>query len=518
MGKTRGVRSILQIFEMPPKKHKKRKNKPKKNWDEPDEIKRAPHSIVIFRGNVGKYIEELMRDFRRVMEPNTASSLKVTDKNTIKDFVSIAGPLHVTHLVMFSRSEISPYLRLCRLPHGPTLTFKILQYSLSKDIVSVQKRQHTYDKQYLTHPLVVLNNFSGEALQLQLMTSMFQNMFPSINVATVKLNSIRRCVLLHYHPEDGSVEFRHYSVKAVPVGVSKAVKRLVQSKVPDLSNLNDISEFISRSGQFSDSEAEDDPVSKVTLPQNLAGRGSKAGAKSAVRLIELGPRIRMELLKIEEGLVEGEVLYHQYIQKTEEEKKLIKLRRDQQRNTKEKLRKIQDANVKKKEEAKQKLKEKSMEGIRRKQAMVPYSQNEGEEEKDDDDAEYYRKEVGKEPEKDLFAQGIKSKRSSLSGPAAKRAKIEKKKAANIANKSTAGSRKFGNKSDDRDSKGEFRRGGYKKDGIKNEGKFKKDGKFKRDGGRDGGRGDKSSGSKGPKNRKPGFKGASKVRGKKSSRK
>merc|ERR1712071_462115 len=104
----------------------------------------------------------------------------------------------------------------------------------------------------------------------------------------------------------------------------------------------------------------------------------------------------------------------------------------------------------------------------------------------------------------------------LSGPAAKRAKIEKKKAANIANKSTAGSRKFGNKSDDRDSKGEFRRGGYKKDGIKNEGKFKKDGKFKRDGGR-GGRGDKFSGSKGPKNRKPGFKGASKVRGKKSSR-
>jgi len=62
----------------------------------------------------------------------------------------------------------------------------------------------------------------------------------------VKLNCIRRCVLLHYYPEDGTVEFRHYSVKAVPVGVSKAVKRLVQSKVPDLSNLNDISEFITR--------------------------------------------------------------------------------------------------------------------------------------------------------------------------------------------------------------------------------------------------------------------------------
>ena len=162
-----------------------RNKKPKKNWDEPEEIKRAPHSIVIFRGHVGKYIEELMRDFRRVMEPNTASNLKVSEKNTIKDFVSIAGPLHVTHLLMFSRSELSPYLRLCRLPHGPTLTFKIMEYSLSKDVVSIQKRQHTHDTQYQTHPLVVLNNFGGEELKLQLMTSMFQNMFPSINVATV---------------------------------------------------------------------------------------------------------------------------------------------------------------------------------------------------------------------------------------------------------------------------------------------------------------------------------------------
>ncbi len=137
-----------------------------------------------------------MRDFRRVMEPNTASSLKATEKNSIKDFVSIAGPLHVTHLVMFSRSELSPYLRLCRLPHGPTLTFKILEYSLSKDVVSIQKRQNTYDKQYLSHPLVVLNNFAGDELKLQLMTSMFQNMFPSINVAKVCYNICRLNLLI----------------------------------------------------------------------------------------------------------------------------------------------------------------------------------------------------------------------------------------------------------------------------------------------------------------------------------
>ena len=84
---------------------------------------------------------------------------------------------------MFSRSEISPYMRIFRLPQGPTLTFKLLEYSLAKDVVSAKKRQHTYDKQFLTQPLNVLNNFAGDGMHL--MIPMFQNMFPSINVTTV---------------------------------------------------------------------------------------------------------------------------------------------------------------------------------------------------------------------------------------------------------------------------------------------------------------------------------------------
>lgn len=427
------------------------------------------------------------------MEPNTASSLKGAEKNSIKDFVSIAGPLHVTHLVMFSRTELAPYMRIGRLPHGPTLTFKVLEYALSKDVVSIQRRQHTYDKQFLTHPLVVLNNFAGEELKLQLMTSMFQNMFPSINVATVKLNTIRRCVLIHYYPEDGSVEFRHYSIKPVPVGVTKAVKRLVQNKIPNLGHMNDISEFISRAGQFSDSEAEDEPASKLTLPQNLAGRGSKAGAKSAIRLVELGPRMRLQLIKIEEGLVDGEVLYHQFIEKTEEERKLIRKRRETKKKNDEKVRKIQDAQRKKKDEEKEKHKEKSMEGMRRKKALSTYATNEegGSDDKEDDDAEYYRSEVGQEPEKDLFTTRVRSAKSSLSGPAAKRAKIEKKKYAEKDAKQTKGGKMSGFKKNREDGDREFRRKGFKP-GQKN---------------------DKPFGNKQRTGGKPGFKGASKIQGK-----
>jgi len=43
---------------------------------EPDELTRAPHSFVITRGNTSGYVHELTKDFRKVMEPFTAISLK----------------------------------------------------------------------------------------------------------------------------------------------------------------------------------------------------------------------------------------------------------------------------------------------------------------------------------------------------------------------------------------------------------------------------------------------------------
>ena len=75
---------------------------------------------------------------------------------------------------------------------------------------------------------------------------------------------------------------------------------------------------------------------KVTLPTRMAGPGNVASAQSSVKLtgswgvladiliwffkitllvllyIELGPRMMLTLLKIEEGLCEGKTLYHRY--------------------------------------------------------------------------------------------------------------------------------------------------------------------------------------------------------------
>lgn len=61
----------------------------------------------------------------------------------------------------------------------------LLQYSLIKDVVSSLKRHRMHEQQFTHHPLLVLSNFGLQQIQVKLMASMFQNMFPSINVHRV---------------------------------------------------------------------------------------------------------------------------------------------------------------------------------------------------------------------------------------------------------------------------------------------------------------------------------------------
>lgn len=135
---------------------------------------------------------------------------------------------------------------MMRLPRGPTLTFKIHNFSLAKDVVSSLKKQTVVDEAYKTSPLLVLNSFSGEGMQMKMMASMFQNMFPTINLTSVDLNTVRRCVLLNYNSSSKLIDFRHYNVKVVPVGISKGAKKMVQGKIPNLSRCNDMSEFFTK--------------------------------------------------------------------------------------------------------------------------------------------------------------------------------------------------------------------------------------------------------------------------------
>jgi ribosome biogenesis protein SSF1/2 len=93
---------------------------------------------VIKRGRVGLYTKELLQDTRDLLYPFTASKLKESKKNTLKDFIAVAGQFAVSHMLVFSQTDKACYLRLIKNPKGPTVTFKIDEYSLAKDVIKYQ--------------------------------------------------------------------------------------------------------------------------------------------------------------------------------------------------------------------------------------------------------------------------------------------------------------------------------------------------------------------------------------------
>ncbi|XP_051897802.1 suppressor of SWI4 1 homolog [Pristis pectinata] len=385
----------------------------------------VPHSFVFHRGQVGRNVLQLITDMRRVMEPYTARSLTVRKKNLLKDFVSVAGPLGVTHFLIFTKSPTSVNFKLARLPRGPTLTFRVRQYSLMKDVVSSLKRHRMHESQFTHHPLLVLSNFAKAGMHIKLMATMFQNLFPTINVYKVGLNTIKRCVLVNYNTTTQLIEVRHYSIKVVPAGMSRGVKKLLQEKFPNMSKFEDISELLVKGANLSESEAEQDGDHNITeLPQHYAGRGNFKAQQSAIRLTEIGPRLTLELVKIEEGMCDGEVMYHSFVGKSEEEVQQLLQRKEKRQRLKEERKKRQEENIRRKKKEREQHKKKSLEGMRRKKLQVGEAEGDSEAEdpgtgenqdqsdksEDDSDREHYRQEVGVEPDDDLFPGASNRKR------------------------------------------------------------------------------------------------------------
>lgn len=65
-----------------------------------------------------------------------------------------------------------------------------------------------------------------------------------------------------------------------------------------------------RPGYGSESEV-DDEAATVSLPTDL-GRLNRASNKSAVKLQEIGPRMTLQLVRIEEGLCSGGIIFSEF--------------------------------------------------------------------------------------------------------------------------------------------------------------------------------------------------------------
>jgi ribosome biogenesis protein SSF1/2 len=318
----------------------------------------------------------------------------------------MTGPLGVTHLFLFSRSKNgNVHLRVALTPRGPTITFRVDRYALAKDIAKSQKHPRGGGKEYQTAPLLVMNNFVSQNAtdtgadpikkQLEsLTTTIFQSMFPPINPQSTPLNSIRRILLLNRETQaDGTyvLSLRHYAITTRKTGVSKRVRRFDPTEqrlrekktgaLPNLGKLNDVADYIldpAAGGYTSASETELDTDNEIEVmesttqrvlskreQQKLANNGGKKAGKTeqssnvekrAVKLVELGPRMRLRMVKVEEGVCEGKVMWNEYVTKTKEEEKALEEKWEVRRKEKEARKKVQRENVERKKELKKNTK------------------------------------------------------------------------------------------------------------------------------------------------------------------
>lgn len=81
--------------------------------------------------------------------------LQEKKKNNLRDFLNVAGPMGVTHFLMLSKTETAARLRVARTPQGPTLTFKINEYSLAIDVAQSQLRPRCPQDLFKNPPLVI---------------------------------------------------------------------------------------------------------------------------------------------------------------------------------------------------------------------------------------------------------------------------------------------------------------------------------------------------------------------------
>lgn len=320
----------------------------------------------------------------------------------------MAGPLGVTHLLLFSKSSTgNTNMRLALTPRGPTLHFRVESYSLCRDVEKAQKHPRGGGQDHRTPPLLVMNNFMTNADENakipkrleSLTTTIFQSLFPPISPQTTPLSSIRRVMLLNRElnsaSSDGNgqdsyiLNLRHYAITTRKTGIPKRLRRLdpkelrhkdkKKSAIPDLGKLNDAADYLldPSAGYYSASETELDTDAEVEVAgtttkkvlnkrelqrmkngENKAEKLSTASnvEKRAVKLVELGPRMKLRLIKVEEGLCGGRVMWHDFMKKSEDEVKEMDETWDRRRKEKEQRKKEQKENIERKKQEKAKAK------------------------------------------------------------------------------------------------------------------------------------------------------------------
>ena len=356
-----------------------KRNKTKTHLQEDKELPSSvPRSLILRRGRVGIYLQKLIKELRVILYPYCAINLKENKKNSLRDFLSLVDIYNFSHMFAFTNTEKNSYLKIARMPAGPTLTFKLNEYCLSSDISGFnrqdKKETKPLNKIFYHTPLVILNGFGNplipinQADPINLVSTMFQSFFPPINFNEIDVQSSKRVLLINLNLdniESPIFELRNYHINIDNVSGKKTISNILNNKKTDFSGFDNIADYVLQRTGFTDNsdneggegefnlalkedKLDKDKEKEKDKKENIGNKEKKRINK--VKLTEIGPSMNLSLVKIEEGFFKGNVAYHAIIKKSRKEilekNNKLKLLRIEKKKRKEE----QDANVKKKEE------------------------------------------------------------------------------------------------------------------------------------------------------------------------
>jgi ribosome biogenesis protein SSF1/2 len=313
-------------------------------------------AIILKRGRVGQYIRKLIQELRTTMYPYTAINLKESKANSIKDFLSIVDIYGLSHMMMLTNTEKASYMRMAKMPRGPTITMKVNKYCLAADVYehlnSADKPAKPLTKSFNHVPLVIMNGFNKnipEEFKLPVETSamLIQSLFPPLNLSELQLKNCKRVVLFNLRMDDEPViEFRHFDIDIERHSIKKTISNIINNKKTDLSSFNNISDYILKQTGYTSCSDNEEAAVEIIEDKN------KDDNKVKVKLVEIGPRIDMKVVKIEEGFLKGNVVYHSHIKKSKKEIKETMESIKEKKVLKKQRKEEQQTNVAKKEDDK----------------------------------------------------------------------------------------------------------------------------------------------------------------------
>lgn len=272
------------------------------------------------------YLQKLIKELRSAFYPYCAINLKEKRKNSLKDFLSIVDVYGLSHMLAVTNSEKNSYLKIAKMPSGPTITYKINKYCFSSDINKDAASKKPLSKIFNQIPVVILNNFNtnleffGNEEPLKICSTMFQSLFPPLNFNEIDTNKLKRAFLVNLNIDEGKPVFqmRLFDIDVIKASSKKTIANILNSKITDFSKFDNIADYVLKHSGYTDNSDNEGEDNNINL--NLKEANNENGKKfNKIKLTEVGPRIDLSLVKIEEGFFKGNIAYHEFVKKSKKE-------------------------------------------------------------------------------------------------------------------------------------------------------------------------------------------------------